>query len=495
MLKVNNLKIEYASLLFSDVNFTLGNKERVGLVGLNGCGKSTLLKIIMGYEVPDEGDIHVGNEIIGYLPQHLGFDEDMLVGEYLESLVDNPYTDMWKIEKSLDRLGLTIKGEESFITNPELVAIDYYSPISILSDGQKLKLYLCKLIINESTILLLDEPTNHLDIEGINWLEGFLRNYEGIIMVISHGRLFLNNLVNIIYEIDDQKLNIFHGNYDEYLELKDEWRAKRDLEYTMQERKREKLEARLELVRKFSSGKKQSAAVKAVKSRIKREVEANEVSKYQENKITNLDIDGTIHASKVMISIKDLEFSYGQDNLLENSNLEIYGKEKVWFYGANGIGKSTLIKLLTGSLVPDKGKAQIGDNVKWKYFSQDQSHLPAEMTVRDFIMQVGGVDYGKSFGVLAQFLFPKELQNYTLKRLSPGQRARLSFAAFSLGNNQLLILDEPTNHLDIQTKESIEHALEAFDGTILLISHDRYFVEQIGINRKFTIEDKRILES
>lgn len=494
MLKANNLKIEYSHLLFENVSFLLGNNERVGLIGLNGCGKSTLLKIITGEEQADQGSVEINNEKIGYLPQKLDFDDEQMVGEYLESLVSDHYSQMWKVETTLAKLGLKITGNKNKVKDKSLQPIDFYALLGSISEGQKLKLYLCKLILHESTVLLLDEPTNHLDIEGINWLEGFLANYDGIIITISHDRLFLNNLIDTVFEIDEGKLNIFTGNYDEYKQQKYDWIQKRRQEHTLQEVKRKKLEDRLKLARKITDGKKRGAAVKAAKKRIEREVKANEIDKYKRQEIKGLSIDGSIHKKKTMIKVENLEFGYTEEPILANSDLIINGQDKVWFHGPNGIGKSTLIKLITGHLSPNKGIVQIGENVNWDYFSQDQSHLPDDMSVREYAMQFGGVDYGKSFGFLDQFLFPKKLQNSNLETLSPGQRARLSFAMFTIRSNELLILDEPTNHLDIETKETIEESLYNYKGTILLISHDRYFVEQIGINRMFTLEGGRIVE-
>jgi ATP-binding cassette subfamily F protein 3 len=495
MLRVNNLKIEYSQLLFENVSFTLGNNERVALVGLNGCGKSTLLKIITGLEQPDTGSVNTVNEKIGYLPQEFNFNKNLLVGEYLESLVDNHFADMWKVNVILGKLNMKLINIENEVQGTDLQPLDFYAMFDQISEGQKLKLYLCKLMIDEATVLLLDEPTNHLDIDGINWLEKFLRGFDGIIIVISHDRLFLNNLIDKVYEIDENQLNIFEGDYDSYKEQKASWIEKRNQEFVLQEKKREKLEEKLELVRKLSDGKKRGAAVKAVKTRIKREVEENEKGRYSTKKLRNLNIEGAVHSKKTMIKIENLDFGYADKTVIKNSNLSLYGQDKAWFYGPNGVGKSTLIKLITGNLSPDKGSVKIGVNVNWAYFSQDQSHLPTDMTVRDYIMRYGKVDFHRSFGVLEKFLFPKELQNSTLGTLSPGQRARLSFAVFTMQENELLILDEPTNHLDIETKETIEESLYNYNGTILLISHDRYFVDQIGINRRFTIVDKQVVES
>ncbi len=494
MLKVTNLKIEFSELLFENINFKLGNKEKVGLIGLNGSGKSTLLKSILGSVEPDEGQIAIVEEKLGYLPQEFDLDENLFVGEYLESLVPDHSTDMWKIKLILSQLGIKLTDSETTEAAGSMHALNYYSKISTISEGERLKLYLCKLLIEESTILLLDEPTNHLDINGIKWLEKFLQKFDGIVIIISHDRLLLNNLVEQIFEIDENTLHIFHGNYDHYVEQKKEWIDRRDKEYTLQEKKRKKFDEMLTMVRKHSSGKKQSSKLKAIKTRIKREIETNEKTKYKEKNLAGINMEGSVHKNKTVLSIKDLSFSYGKKTIIKKSSFELYGQDKAWFYGANGIGKSTLIKLIIGELIPESGSVKIGENVRWKYFSQNQSHLPYDLTVREYVMKFGKIEFQKSFGILERFLFSKHLQNYKLLDLSPGQRARLSFAVFSMDENDLLILDEPTNHLDIRTKEVIENALFEYNGTILLIAHDRYFVEQVGINRMFSLKNGVVVE-
>jgi ATP-binding cassette subfamily F protein 3 len=480
MLQVKNLTIEYSRLLFKNISFLLGNNEKVGLVGLNGCGKSTLLKIIMGIEVPDAGEVVALKEKIEYLPQEFEFKNDQFVGEYIESLVDYKEEEMWKVKKILNKLNL---GE-----------IDEFQYIHTLSPGQKMKFYLAKMLINDPTILLLDEPTNHLDIEGIIWFENFVREFEGIAIIISHDREFLNNTVSKIFEIDEQNLYIFEGNYDDYLVQKEDFKEERALQYRLQERKREQLENLLERARKIADGKKRSSAVSSAKRRIEREVTSVEVRKYKEQKIQGLKLTGNVHNSKLVLRLKDVSYSYDKSKkLLENVNFEMFGKERVWLYGQNGMGKSTLVKLITGDLLPESGKIAIGENLKWTYFSQEHNSLPGEMGLHDYFLKQTGVDYNSSFGLLNKFLFPKEMFQTKLRTLSPGQRSRLFFAIFSLSEYDFLILDEPTNHLDIQTKEVIEEALRNFSGAIFLVSHDRYFIRSIGIDRSITLKDRRLV--
>lgn len=481
MLKLENISKQYLDILFEKVTFVLGNREKVGLVGLNGCGKSTLLRIITGLEKPDTGRVEIIHEKVGYLPQEFSFNEDQLVGEFLEDLVDDPYTEMYKVDKILKKL--------------EFDDLDIYQEIHTLSEGQKMKLKLAELLLKESTILLLDEPTNHLDIFGILWFEEFVQKFEGVCIIISHDRTFLNNTVTKIFEIDEQRLLVFEGNYDAYIEAKKQYIEDRDEEYKFQERKRVRLEQMIERAKRQRAGSKQARRLKAARTRLKREVLKNEVSEYKEQKITNFTLEGSLYKKKKVFDLDKISFSYpGGKTIINNTSFQMYGKDKVWFYGPNGIGKTTIIRLIVGSIMPQKGIISWGENIDWTYFSQDQQHLDMKATVEDYFIKHTGIPFERSFGTLDKFLFPKGFRRYTLGSLSPGQRARLSFAIFAQHNYNFLILDEPTNHLDIRSKEVIEEALSSFDGAILVISHDRYFIENLGINRTITIENKRIEE-
>lgn len=481
MLKVEKIKKEYFDTLFDDVTFILGNNEKVGLVGLNGCGKTTLFRIIAGLESAEEGRVELVNEQVGYLEQEFFFPKEMLVGEFLENLVDDPYTEMYKVEKILGKL--------------EALDIDHFQYINDLSEGQKMKIKLTELLIEEPTILLLDEPTNHLDIDGIIWFEEFISDFDGVCMIISHDREFLNNTVNKIFEIDEKKLNIFEGNYDDYLEGKVRYIQDRAKEYHFQEKRREQLERLIENSRKIKNGKSRGKAVRAAKRKLEKEILQNEISEYQKAEVKKFDIEGVSHRKKKIFEIKKVDFGYSKEKmLLKDASLTLFGQEKLWFYGPNGIGKTTLINLLMRKLKPLDGEVKWGENIDWTYFSQDQKHLDMGATVEDYFMKNTGITYDKSFGVLERFLFPKDFRNYKLKELSPGQRARLSFAVFAQHEYNFLILDEPTNHLDIRTKEVVEQALGDFKGAVLLISHDRYFVGSVGVDRVVTLDKSKVVE-
>lgn len=480
MLKAENITITYNRTLFDNLNFKLGNGEKIGLVGLNGCGKSTLLKIIAGEEIPDKGTIELTKgEHLEYLPQEFHFDDGLLVGIFLESLVNFDISKLYRVKKILAKLKL---GE-----------IDEFIEINKLSPGQKMKLYLAKLLINEPTILLMDEPTNHLDIDGIMWLEEFIENFEGICIIISHDRAFLNNAVTHIFEIDEQRLYVWEGNYDRYIEHKENFKEKRAMEFKAQERKRAQLEKLLENASKIAGGKKRGRAMEAARKRMDREVSRNEIDEYEEKRLQDLKLKGHVYKTKRILEIQDLSFGYSEKKIFENANLDIYGSEKLWVFGPNGIGKSTLIKLMVGELKPQSGSIKWGENLNWVYFAQEEVALPMEETVHEYFMRATGVTLNGSFGTLEKYLFDKNLIKSKIRNLSPGEKSRLRFAIFSQKEYDCMLLDEPTNHLDIKTKEVIEEALRNYKGAIILVSHDRYFSENIEPDRIISIAEGEIV--
>lgn len=473
MLRIENLTKSFGvDALFKDVSFMLGNKQKVALVGANGSGKSTMFKILAGVEEYDSGIIDPGLEKIGYLPQEVELPDDMLVGEFIETLVDDPYSEKYLAENILSRLQFDV---------------DEYTEVGILSPGQRMKLKLTELILQGNTVLLLDEPTNHLDIEGIRWLEKFIHSLDQICIIISHDRAFLNNVCTNVFEIEEEQVHVYTGNYDAYILGKAARLDKRAKEYKAQERKRSQMEKLLASAKKIGDGKARGRAVGAAKKRMIREVTRHEIDEYSEKKIGGITIDGAVREQRLLLRVEDLEFSYTDEPLIKDLSFEIRGKERLWISGPNGVGKTTLINLLTGALTPQKGMVEWTDGVRWTYFSQNQEHLEMDMKLQDYFLKYTDVDYGKSFGVLSKYLFTREMMNRKLRMLSPGQRARLSFAVFTQNEYELLILDEPTNHLDIDTKEAIEEAINEYKGAVILISHDRYFVENVGVTSELVL--------
>jgi len=481
MIKFSGVSLSFSKKIFENIDLLLGKHEIVGLVGGNGTGKSTLFKIIQGELTPDSGKMEISkDEKIAYLPQEFTFQKDVLVGEIFESLVEDHTHEIYKVEIILDSIGAN--------------DIDWYLEADKLSYGQKMKVYLTKLLINNPTMLLMDEPTNHLDLNAILWLESFIKKFKGSVFVISHDRTFLNNITNRIIEIDEYKLNSFTGNYDDYVCSKQKWIEDRERELYLQEKRVEKFEKMMENIKLEKSSEALGRRLRAVKSRMDREVNQSKVVKYKEKRIKDIVIEGKSHKGKTVLRISDLVFGYdGGQKLFDNANLQIFGNDKVWFKGNNGKGKSTLVKLITGELLPTSGSIVFGENINWTYFSQDQSQLNYDQTVEKYFLENTDVTLQDSYGILSRFLFSNLERETLIKDLSPGQRARLIFAVFAQSKYEFLILDEPTNHLDIKSKEVIENALKEYKGALLLISHDRHFVDGLNVSRVIEIDEGKLI--
>lgn len=456
----------YGKELFKDASFIVQKGSRAALIGPNGCGKTTLFNILLGREEVDDGSLIIDKETIGYVPQEFEFPHNTSIQNHLLTIVEQ--NEQWKVEKIFASL--------------QMENVNIHTVIDTLSEGQKLKVALASVLVTDPTILLIDEPTNHLDIEGVEWLEDYLNNqYTGGLLMISHDRSFLDNTVKVIYEIDELGVHTFHGNYTDYKENKEGWIDRRNADYRAQERKRRQLIRVLESSRKIKDGKKRGAAVQAAKKRIEREITAHEITEYTPYSINNLDIEGSTHTGKIMVKIDHLHKSYDNREVLADLNYEMRGTSRAWIKGINGAGKTTLLNILTENLQPTKGSAYIGDNVKWGYFKQNQQHLPMETTLHDYLIEQG-LPESKTYAFLKKYSYPMAYMDTKLGNMSPGERARMSFALFTQNEYNLLILDEPTNHLDIWTKESIEKSLQEYKGALILVSHDRYFVQNVGID-------------
>lgn len=477
MITVKNLFKDYSGVdILSGVDIKIGNQRKIGLVGRNGCGKSTLFRVLNGVEEPTSGNIEIQQETIGYIPQEYTFPDEM-VGEYLEKQLESKW-EMYKIESLLDQLSF-----ENY---------DPYQLLNTMSEGQKMKIKIVETLLKEPTTIFIDEPTNHLDIEGIIWFEEFVRSLPVTVVMISHDRAFLNNCVDEIIEIEKGKVFRFVGDYDNYkiekMRLIDKW----DQEYTLFLKRKAQLETLLENVRKIKDGKKRGKAVSSVKKRIDREIESNTAEKYETKSIKTLEFDTAVHPGKLMLRFNNVTKKYNDKTVFENLSFEVRGKEKVWLFGPNGAGKTTIIKMIMGETPTTSGDIELGQNIKIGYYSQIQSELNMEETLQEEFLKKTGCYIGHSFGYLKRFLFERDFLQKKVKHLSPGERARFAFAIFSYKDYDLLILDEPDNHLDIDTKEVIEKSLNEYKGTILLVSHDRYFVEEVGVNKVLNLKDGTI---
>lgn len=459
--------------ILENTSFSVGTGKKVGVVGKNGCGKSTLFKLIVGEEELSTGGIEYEQEVIGYVPQEFSFPAQ-LVGEYLEKALENSW-DFYKIET----LAKSLKFKN----------FDPYQEISLLSEGQKMKVKLIEVLLTDPTVLFIDEPTNHLDLQGIQWFEDYIKYLPITVVMISHDRTFLNNTVDEIWEIENKRIITFIGDYDNYKIEKNKLIEGWNEEYKQFLNQKKKLEKLIENARKISDGKKRGKAVRAAKKRFEREITENEKTKYVSKKINQVNFDTDIRKSKLVLKIENMSKSFGDKRVFTDLDFEIRGQEKVWLFGPNGAGKTTLLKSIIGEFEPDAGRIVLGPNMSRGYFAQKQTHLDFEKNLLDHFIEETEIEFGSAFGILRKFLFDKDALSKRVSMLSPGERARFAFAIFAVKNYDFLILDEPTNHLDIETKEVVEKSLREYKGTLLLVSHDRYFVEQVGVDKVLNLEN------
>ncbi|PIZ46723.1 hypothetical protein COY32_02865 [candidate division WWE3 bacterium CG_4_10_14_0_2_um_filter_41_14] len=471
MLSVKNLTFELnGKALLSNVTFTIGKRQAIGLIGPNGSGKSTLFSLIRKKLTPESGTIDIQNEIVGYVPQELTFDKSILTyGDWKNSILSNAAYH-YQLEKTLTQLSFSPQPKDS-------------QTLDSLSEGQKLKLKFAEALVTNPTLILMDEPTNHLDIEGILWLEKLLQNINASVLMISHDRKFLDNIVTRIFEIDEKAIHIFEGNYSDYKDAKNGWVDKRDQQFKAQERKRVQLSKLIENAHRISGGKKRGRAINSAKKRYEREITHNEIDKYKPYEIKGLNVSGSTFSSKLILSVSNLSKTYDKKPVFENISFEIRGQERIWLYGPNGAGKSTFVNIITQDIEPSSGLVRLGDNISWGYFKQNQKHLPLNKTAYEFIKSFLNMAEFQARSFLGNLGFNVEYIDRNLGDMSPGERARLSFGVFTTKEYDFLILDEPTNHLDVWTKEAIEKSLSTYKGSILMISHDRMFVKNVGIHK------------
>lgn len=482
MILIRNLtkSINYEPL-FEQLNLTIHRGDRLGIVGPNGAGKSTLLKMIARMDFPDSGEVVLEKERIGYLEQVIPLPEQtQTVQEYLQNY--KPH----QIDTNLAEL--------------ELLTIDRSLSITSLSGGQKTRLALAKVMLERPTTLLLDEPTNHLDAQGTRLLEKLVGEFSGAVVIVSHDRAFLNTCVHKIVEFDTQTKNIneFMGNYDAYLEERVTRRVRTEELYKVHQAKKKSMELKLKEMQILGARDQlDGKVIRAWKKRMDREIYNQEILRPKDNiAIKKLQFDGNSHSGKLLVKFVEVEKRLGDSVLLKKASFEIRGNEHVLLKGNNGSGKTTIAKLITNSLAPDAGKVRLGENVRVGYFDQEHNTLKPEHTVeQEILAEIGhkmSTDNIRSF--LAGYGFFDADRYKRIAQLSSGEQVRLMLAKLVHEQCELLILDEPTNHLDIQSREIIESALKNYRGALLIISHDRYFIKQIGIDRTLQIENKLIKE-
>lgn len=494
-----------ADTLFENIHLEVASKARIGLVGRNGAGKSTLLKIIANIEAPDAGQVIKNKQAtLGYLAQDTGLDStetiwnemlkafekvrqmearmrevEVAIGETPES--DNRYASLLKEYDQLqhdfnDQNGYGYENEiRSVLHGFKFDESFYDKAISTLSGGQKTRLALARMLLVKPDILILDEPTNHLDIETLAWLEDYLQGYPGALLIVSHDRYFLDRVVNEIYEISRHKIRHYSGNYSRYLDLKaaqlaNDWKA-----YEKQQVEIEKLEdfVARNLVRASTTKRAQSRRKTLEKmDRLDRPDGKEKSAKFM------FDIDKV--SGNVVLQVEEAAIGY-DETLSEPIDLDIRREDAIALVGPNGIGKSTLLKSLIGQLPFIKGEPHFGTNVTIGYYDQGQADLHGNKTILAELWDEHPTTPEKDIrNVLGGFLFSGEDVEKTIPLLSGGEKARVALAKLSMNKENFLILDEPTNHLDIDNKEVLENALIDYQGTLLFVSHDRYFINRIA---------------
>ena len=524
VLSCNNLNKSFGiDSILENVNFTVNEYDKIGIIGVNGTGKTTLFKIISGIYGYDSGDIYTSKDCeIGYLEQNTNFhSENTILEEVLEV-----FKDVIEMEKYLRDLEHKISEESSNTNSTTLEKLmneysnkleafsdmngygykseakgvlkglgfsdeDMDKPISILSGGEKTRVLLGKLLLKKPTLLLLDEPTNHLDSEAIEWLEVFLKQYKGTVILISHDRYFLDQVVNRIFEIHNKKLKTYNGNYSDFFKAS---AIEKELElkkFEDQQKDIKKQEESIERLKAFGREKHLKRARSKEKALAKVDV-LDKPEAYR--KKAKIEFNPSVTSGNDVLQLRDISMGYGERILFKDLNLDIYRGEKVALIGANGIGKSTLFKIIMNEITPLSGDIKFGTNVNVSYFHQEQKTLNLDNTIIDEIWEDNKQLTQTSLRtMLGAFLFEGEEVFKKISTLSGGERARVAILKLILSNANLLLLDEPTNHLDIDSKEVLEEALSSYTGTIFTISHDRYFLNTV-VDKVLVLDENGITE-
>lgn len=491
-------------LLLHDVNFHIEEREKAALIGINGAGKSTLLKIIVGEISPDEGQVILAKgKTIGYLAQHQEISSQLSIYDSLlemkqhvldmergmreleEEMKHAEGENLSRIMESYSRLTQKFEQENGYAYKSEITGVlkglgfeekDFDKMVSTLSGGQKTRVALGRLLLSSPDIILLDEPTNHLDMESISWLETYLLNYPGAVFIVSHDRYFLDKVVTKIIELDNTKATVFSGNYSAYSEKKAQLRKAAYQAYLNQQQEIKHQEEVIAKLRQFNREK----SIRRAESREKMLEKIEVLEKPTETDAAmRISLKPRITSGNDVLTVEHLSKSFPSLPLFKDLNFTVKRGEKVAIIGNNGTGKTTILKILNHLLSPDEGSFRLGSKVHIGYYDQEHHVLHIEKTVFEEISD----DYPKLTNteirnLLAAFLFTGDDVFKPISALSGGERGRVSLAKLMLSEANFLILDEPTNHLDIISKEILEDALNNYEGTVLYVSHDRYFINR-----------------
>ncbi|CEK36228.1 ABC transporter ATP-binding protein,Uncharacterized ABC transporter ATP-binding protein YheS,putative ABC transporter ATP-binding protein,ATP-dependent transcriptional regulator,ATP-binding cassette protein, ChvD family,ABC transporter [[Clostridium] sordellii] len=524
VLSCNNLNKSFGiDTVLENISFTVNEGDKVGIIGVNGTGKTTLFKVLSGIYGYDSGDIYLGKGVeIGYLEQNTNFQSDKTIYEEVLEV----FSDLMEMEKYIRNLEIKISEESSNPHSKELDKLmneyshklelfselngygyksevkgilkglgfsdeDMQTPINILSGGEKTRVLLSKLLLKNPSLLLLDEPTNHLDSDAIEWLEVFLKQYKGTVIIISHDRYFLDQVVNRVFEIHNKRLKTYNGNYSKFIELS---KVEKELEvkkYEDQQKEIKKQEESIERLKAYGREKH----LKRARSKEKMLDKVDVLDKPDVfRKKASIQFNPAVSSGNDVLEVKDLSMGYGERILFKDINFNIYRGEKVALIGANGIGKSTLFKIIMNEIVPLTGNTKLGTNVHVDYFHQEQKTLNLDNTIIDEIWNDHpNLNQTILRNMLGSFLFEDEEVFKKISTLSGGERARVAILKLILSNSNFLLLDEPTNHLDIDSKEVLEEALLNYTGTLFTISHDRYFLNTV-VDKILVLDSEGITE-
>lgn len=486
-------------ILFNDISLGINDGDKIGLIGINGTGKSTLLKVIAGLESTDTGRIIKGNSVrVGYLEQSPVFEAGTtvlqqvfngptplmeLLRDYelvLKKSSENPEDK--RLEKSLldlmhkmDTLNAwTIESEAKTILT-KLGIEDFYADVATLSGGQRKRIAMAGALINPTELLILDEPTNHIDNDSVDWLEKYLNARKGALLMVTHDRYFLERVANRIIELDNGKLYSYQANYSKFLEMKAE---REELEQASERKRQGLLRTELEWIRRGA----QARSTKQ-KARIERFEKLQEINAPAQDESVEIQV-GSARLGRKIIELDNIKKAYGENVVIKDFSYILLRDDRIGIIGPNGIGKSTLLRIITGEAKPDLGNVEIGDTVKIGFFTQENVDMDQNLRVIEYIRQVAENIETKNGSIsasqmLERFLFPPSVQWTPIVKLSGGEKRRLYLLRILMGAPNILLLDEPTNDLDIQTLTILESYLDEFPGAVITVSHDRYFLDRI----------------
>lgn len=507
--------------IYEDAEFVISDKDKVGIVGVNGAGKTTLFKVLLGMQELDSGSINIGNAEIGYLPQEIEIeDETQTVWDYIRDgrpirKLENELNEIYvkletaegeEQERLLRRMGkIQDRLEYLDVYDSEDILFDLINEVGIdldllerpmceLSGGQKSKMAFTRLLFSKSEILLLDEPTNHLDATTKEYVTNYLKNYRGMVLIISHDVEFLNRIINKILLVDKttHKINIYEGDYQTYQKKYADEKKHREMKIAEQEKEIKALE---EFVQRAKQASQTNHALKRMGQERAGRLEkkrAEMLQKIKTYKRVKMDIKPKREGAKIPLEIENITFKYpSTPYLYKDLSIKIQGKERFLVVGENGVGKSTLLKLIMGILTPERGKIRYNDKTDVAYYAQELEQLDLEKTILQNVDNNVLTEW-QLRSILSNFLFYEDDVNKKVGVLSPGEKARVALCKVLMQKANLLILDEPTNHLDPETQKIIGGNFALFEGTIIVVSHNPEFVEQIGISRMLILPYGRI---